>query len=187
MKSKIIILTSVMLCMLACNDSNEVRDVKGAYRYKTTGKVTLEENYAGATKADTLVVNLENESGSLEVVSLHNGDSLLLTIDQLNGNVTATRGTISDGRLHFMPYNRTIEVSTNVKYYDTLKLDLGLIKRDTVLVREVREYEPYDIQVRGYADVYDNNLIFTLEYTGKSQTTERTLRGKGIRSLAKKN
>ena len=86
-----------------------------------------------------------------------------------------------------MPYNRTIEVPTNVKYYDTLKLDLGLIKRDTVLVREVREYEPYDIQVRGYADVYDNNLIFTLEYTGKSQTTERTLRGKGIKSLAKKN
>ena len=187
MKSKLIILFSVMLCLLSCNDSSEVRDVKGAYRYKTTGKVTIEENFAGATKADTLVANLENESGTLEIVSLHNGDSLLLTIDQLNGNVTATKGAVKDSRLHFMPYSRTIEIPTTVKYYDTLKLDLGLINRDTVLVREVREYEPYDIQVIGYADVYDNNLIFNLEYTGKSQTSERTLRGKGIKSLAKKN
>ena len=34
---------------------------------------------------------------------------------------------------------------------------------------------------------YDNNLVFNLNYNGKSQTTERTLRGRDIRSLAKKN
>ena len=41
--------------------------------------------------------------------------------------------------------------------------------------------------MKGYADVYDNNLVFMLDYNGRSQTSERTLRGTGIKSLAKKN
>lgn len=187
MKTKILVLASFVLLLAACSDSAEVRDVKGAYRYKTTGKVTLEENYKGATKADTLVANLDNESGTLEVVSLHNGDSLLLTIDQLNGNVVVTRGMANNGRLHFVSYNRTIEIPTDVKYFDTISVGLGILSKDTVIVRERREYEPYDINVRGYADIYDNNLVFTLEYNGRSQTSERTLRGRDIKCLAKKN
>lgn len=173
--------------MVACSDSRAVRDVKGAYRYKTTGKVTLEENYKGATKADTLVANLDNESGTMEVVSLHNGDSLLLTIDQLNGEVVATRGIVSNGYLHFEPYRRMLEVPTQVKEFDTLSINLGLISKDTVFVREHLAIEAYDITVSGYAEVFDNNLVFYLDYSGSSQTTERTLRGKGIRCLAKKN
>lgn len=175
--------------MVACSDSTAVRDVKGAYRYKTTGKVTLEEHVeqSGWTKTDTVVANLDNESGTLEVVSLHNGDSLLLTIDQKNGDVTVTRGAVSDGRLNFVPYHRTLEVPTTVKYYDTISIDLGLISRDTVLVRERNEYEVYDITVSGSAEVYDNNLVFNLNYNGRSQTSDRILRGKDIKSLAKKN
>ena len=175
------------MLMAACKDSSEVRDVKGAYRFKTTGKVTLEENFKGATKADTLVANLDNESGTLELVSLHKGDSVLITIDPLNGNVMVTRGALDGSRLHFDSYNRTIEVPTTQTYYDTIKIDLGLITKDTVIVTERDVYEPYDIRVNGYADVYDNNLVFHLEYAGKSQTSERTLRGKDITSLAKKN
>ena len=71
--------------------------------------------------------------------------------------------------------------------HNTITLGIGSLSRDTVLVRVRHEYETYDIVVKGHADVYDNNLIFDLEYTGKSQSSERTLRGKGIRSLAKKN
>ena len=179
MKAKIIILLSAVLSLVACSDSSAVRDAKGAYRYKTTGKVTLEENYPGATKADTLVANLENESGTLEVVSLHN---------QLNGDVTVTRGKADGDRLYFNSYSRTLEVPTEVKYFDTVQVSIGpLTLMDSVIVRERRELEVYDITVRGYADVYDNNLVFNLEYTGKSQSTERTLRGKNIHCLAKKN
>ena len=188
MKAKIIILLSAVLSLVACSDSSAVRDAKGAYRYKTTGQVTLEENYSGATKADTLVANLENESGTLEVVSLHNGDSLLITIDQLNGDVTVTRGKADGDHLYFDSYTRTLEVPTEVKYFDTIQVNVGpLTLMDSVIVRERRELEVYDITVRGYADVYDNNLVFNLEYTGKSQNTERTLRGKNIHCLAKKN
>lgn len=180
MKSKIIILLGAVLCMMACADSNAVRSAKGAYRYKTTGKVTLQ---IGQMLSDTLVANLDNESGSLEVVSLHDGDSLLLTLDQLNGNVIVTRGKMNGSRLNFNPYSRTLDVPLDVTYYDTI----SLILTDTVIARERHEYETFDITVRGHADLYDNNLVFSLEYDGKSQTTDRTLRGKGIRCLAKKN
>lgn len=187
MKTKIVLFLALVLCLVSCTDSSSVRDAKGAYRYKTTGKVTLEENYAGATKADTLVANLDNESGTLEIVSIHSGDSLLLTIDQMNGDVTVTRGAVSGGRLNFKSYQRTLDVPTTVKYFDTISLGVGILSYDTVLVRERNEYETYDITVSGYADVYDNNLVFNLDYNGRSQSSERTLRGKGIRSLAKKN
>ena len=187
MKSKFFILLGAVLCMIACSDSSDVRGAKGAYRYKTTGKVTLEENFAGATKADTLVANLDNESGALEVVSLHDGDSVLLTIDQLNGDVIVTRGKMNGKRLNFNPYTRTLEVPLDVTYYDTITLGVGILSKDTIIPYTRHEYEVFDITVRGFADVYDNNLVFTLEYSGDSQSTERTLRGKGIRSLAKKN
>ena len=187
MKSKLFIGMIAALMLVSCSDSSDVRDVKGAYRYKTTGKVTLEENYKGATKADTLVANLDNESGTLELVSLHAGDSLLLTIDQLNGNVVVTRAAISGKRINFLPYRRTLEVPTEVKTFDTISIGIGILSKDTVIVRERKEYEAYDVVVKGYADVYDDNLVFNLEYSGESQTSERTLRGKDIKSLAKRN
>ena len=187
MKSKILILLGVMLCMIACSDSSAVRDAKGAYRFKTTGKVTLEENFEGATKGDTLVANLDNESGTLEIVSLHDGDSLLMTIDQLNGDVNVTRGIIKNGRLSFAQYSRTLEVPLDVTYYDTITIGIGVLSKDSVISYVRHEYEMFDIVVSGYADVYDNNLVFTLGYKGKSQTSERTLRGEGISCLAKKN
>lgn len=187
MKSRILVLMAITLCLSGCKDSSSVRDVKGAYRYKTTGKVTLQENYNGATKADTLVANLDNESGTLELISLHNGDSVLMTIDQLNGNVIVTRALVSEGRLDFAPYERLLEIASDVKKFDTIQMEVAGVSVDTVIVSERREYEPYDITVSGYADVYDNSLVFTLEYAGKSQTTERTLRGTEIKSLAKRN
>ena len=105
------------------------------------------------------------------------------TIDQLNGDVIVTRGKMNGRRLNFNGYTRTLDVPLDVTYYDTIHL----ILTDTVIARERHEYETFDITVRGYADLYDNNLVFNLEYAGKSQSTERTLRGKNIRSLAKKN
>ena len=188
MKSRIFVLLLIAVCMVGCTESRTVREVKGAYRYKTTGKVTIQEHYEGATEADTLIANLDNESGTLELISLHNGDSLLMTIDQMNGNVIATRALVSeDGRLDFAPYTRLLEIASNVKQFDTIQMEVAGVNVDTVIVSERREYEPFDITVTGYADVYDNNLVFTLEYVGQSQTSERTMYGVDIKSLAKKN
>ena len=59
MKTKIALFLGAMLLLTACADSAAVREVKGAYHYKTTGKVILVDKSAG--KADNVTVNLDNE------------------------------------------------------------------------------------------------------------------------------
>lgn len=180
-------LAGVLLLMASCNDTAEVRDVKGGYRYKTTGQVMLQENFKGATLADTISVRLTNESGQMEVVSLHDNDSVLLTIDQLNGDVCYTRG-ITDGKtLHFAPYTRTVEIPCETIKYDTIKLGVKPFEYDTVIAISSRATEMFNITVSGRALVFDDNLIFDLKYNGKSQTSERTLVSRGVRMQAKKN
>lgn len=177
----------MLLMMAACNDTAEVRDVKGGYRYKTTGQVMLQENYKGATLADTLSVRLTNESGQIEVVSLYDKDSVLLTIDQLNGDVCYTRGTTDGKTLRFAPYTRTLEVPFETTKYDTIKIGVKPFEYDTIISIPARETEIFNITVSGSALVFENNLIFNLQYSGKSQTTERTLVSRGVRMQAKKN
>ena len=187
MKQKLTIMAGLLLLLAACDDTAEVRDVKGGYRYKTTGQVMLQENYKGATLADTLSLKLTNESGQMEVVSLHNNDSVLLTIDQLNGDICSTRGTTDGKTLRFAPYTRTLTVPYESTRYDTLKIGIAPFEYDTIIAIPVRETERFDITVSGTARVYDNNLLFDLKYSGKSQTSERTLVSRGIRMQAKKN
>lgn len=189
--AKLCLLAAVLMGMAAgltgCQDTAEVRDVKGGYRYKTTGQVTLQENFKGATLADTIPVKLTNESGQLEVVSLYNEDSLLITFDQLNGDVCYTRGTTDGKTIHFAPYTRTLEIPFETTKYDTLHLGTTLFPRDTVVTYTKRETEIFNIIVSGSAQVFENNLIFDLKYSGKSQTTERTILHSVVRMQAKKN
>ena len=185
--SKLTVLAAVLMGLAACQDTAEVRDVKGGYRYKTTGQVMLRENFKGATLADTLSVKLPNESGQLEVVSLYNEDSVLITLDPLNGDVCYTRGTTDGKTLHFAPYTRTLEVPFETTKYDTIKIGIKPFEYDTIISIPARETEVFNITVSGSAQVYENNLIFNLKYSGKSQTTERTLTSRGVRMQAKKN
>lgn len=185
--SKLTVLAAVLMGLAACQDTAEVRDVKGGYRYKTTGQVMLQENFKGATLADTLSVKLPNESGQLEVVSLYSEDSVLITLDQLNGDVCYTRGTTDGKTLHFAPYTRTLEVPFETTKYDTIKIGVKPFEYDTIISIPARETEVFNITVSGSAQVYENNLIFNLKYSGKSQTTERTLTSRGVRMQAKKN
>lgn len=185
--SKLAVLAAVLMGLAACQDTAEVRDVKGGYRYKTTGQVTLQENFKGATLADTIPVKLTNESGQLEVVSLYNEDSLLITFDQLNGDVCYTRGTTDGKTIHFAPYTRTLEIPFETTKYDTIKIGVKPFEYDTIISIPARETEVFNIMVSGSALVFENNLIFDLRYSGKSQTTERTLTSRGIRMQAKKN
>ncbi len=189
--AKLCLLAAVLMGMAAgltgCQDTAEVRDVKGGYRYKTTGQVTLQENFKGATLADTIPVKLTNESGQLEVVSLYNEDSLLITFDQLNGDVCYTRGTTDGKTIHFAPYTRTLEIPFETEKKDTLHIGTALFPRDTVITYTKRETEMFNITVSGSALVFENNLIFDLKYSGKSQTTERTILHSVVRMQAKKN
>lgn len=160
------------LVLVSCNDSVEVRTIKGSYHYKTTGQVTLSDGTKSA------IQTLENESGTMEVVSLHNDDEVLLTFNQTGGEVYNTNATVHGDKLSFDPFNRLLTLTYSEDKTVGLLDTLSFSKHET---------EIFAIQVSGRAEIYDNNLIFYYTYDGKSQTSNKTIHGTDIQMLAKKN
>lgn len=160
------------LVLVSCNDSVEVRNIKGSYHYKTTGQVTLTDS------SKTQIHTLDNESGIMEVVSLHDDDEVLLTFNQTGGEVYNTKGTAHGDKVTFDPFHRLLTVT-----YAEDKT-VGIL--DTLSITK-HETETFAIQVSGRAEVYDNNIIFYYTYDGKSQTSSKTIHGTDIQMLAKKN
>lgn len=194
MKKKMFYLAALCLVMASCADTADVRDAKGGYRFKTTGKVTLQmpdENNPKATVSQ--IVNLANETGSFELVSLKDNDKVLLTFDQLNGNVYHTKGTLSGDELNFDQFTRTLDLSITTDYADTLHIPyLDILEqskfRDSIITYTKTRTEMFDITVSGYAKTYENNIIFSLNYKGQSQEDkQRTIEGTDIQMLCKKN
>lgn len=173
MKKQLFILGAAALLLSACSDSVEVRNIKGGYHYKTSGQVTI-------SGESDIYQPLASESGTLEVVSLHNDDELLITFNQTNGDVYSTKGTVSKDVITFEPCTRTLKV----EFEQPISSTGGSITLPDLTTKKV---EVFDIKVSGKAEVYDNNLIFTLDYDGKSESSDKTIRGEGIRMIAKKN
>lgn len=190
MKKQFVLLAALCLLMASCDDSAEVRDAKGGYRFKTTGKVTLYTPDESNPKATlSTVINLTNETGSFELVSLKDGDKVLLTFDQLNGDVCHTEGTLSGKDLSFNPFTRTLEVPVDTEYKDTIRIPIiGDLTKDSIYTYTVTKTEVFDITVSGTGKTYENNIIFSLNYKGESQTDKQhTIEGTGIEMLCKKN
>ena len=190
MKKQFVYLAALCLLLASCADTADVRDAKGGYRFKTTGKVTLEmpdESNPRATVSQ--VVNLSNESGSFELVSLKDNDKVLLTFDQLNGDVYHTKGTLSGDELTFDAFTRTLDLPITTEYSDTIPIHsvLGTV-RDSIITFTKTTTEVFDITVSGNAKTYENNIIFSLQYKGQSQEDkQRTIEGSDIQMLCKKN
>lgn len=178
---KAIILLSACAMLMACTDQVEVRTVKGNYHYKTSGQVTVTES-----EKEPYILSLNNESGVLDVVSLHSENEVLLTFNQTNGGVYNTKGKANEKTIEFEPFKRTITLQTESTKYDTITIQTGVLKHDTILAIPVTINEVYDLTVSGRSEVYDNTLIFYLDYDGKSQSTDRVIKGKEIQMLAKK-
>ncbi len=194
MKKQMFYLAAICLVMASCADTADVRDAKGGYRFKTTGKVTLQMPDESNPKATvSQVVNLTNETGSFELVSLKDNDKVLLTFDQLNGDVYHTKGTLSGDELSFDAFTRTLDLPITTEYSDTLHIPyldlLGQNKfRDSIITYTKTETEVFDITVTGNAKTYENNIIFSLNYKGQSQEDkQRTVEGADIQMLCKKN
>ncbi|GEM_PF-997601 len=194
MKKQMFYLAAICLVMASCADTADVRDAKGGYRFKTTGKVTLQMPDESNPKATvSQVVNLTNETGSFELVSLKDNEKVLLTFDQLNGDVYHTKGTLSGDELSFDTFTRTLDLPITTEYSDTLHIPyldiLGQNKfRDSIITYTKTKTEVFDITVTGNAKTYENNIIFSLNYKGESQEDRRrTVEGTDIQMLCKKN
>lgn len=194
MKKQMFYLAAICLVMASCSDTADVRDAKGGYRFKTTGKVTLQMPDTNNPKATiSQVVNMNNESGTFELVSLKDNDKVLLTFDQLNGDVYHTKGTLSGDDLTFESFTRTLDLPITTEKYDTIHLPykgpLGQsLVRDSIITITKTKIEVFDITVTGSAKTYENNIIFSLNYKGQSQEDkQRTIEGTDIQMLCKKN
>ena len=149
MKKQMFYLAAMCLVMASCADTADVRDAKGGYRFKTTGKVTLEMPDESNPKATvSQIVNLTNETGSFELVSLKDNDKVLLTFDQLNGDVYHTKGTLSGDELTFDAFTRTLDLPITTEYSDTIHIPyldiLGQNKfRDSIITYIQRQRPKY--------------------------------------------
>ncbi|MGM9837578.1 MAG: hypothetical protein ACI30A_03700 [Paludibacteraceae bacterium] len=151
------LLCAIVLLLAGCAEDVTVRNIKGAYRYKASGVVTVtttSTNSAPTTRTHNL-----SETGVMEIVSLKDGDDVLLTFNQSGGSVFNTRGTASDEDLRFDSFTRTMQ------------LDL----------------ETYNVEVSGKGEIYENTIILYLTMSGTSTSSDRTLEAKEIQMLAQKN
>ena len=152
MKTNHFLLLFVAACVLA-SCQTELQQATGDYSYKTSGEAV---SYSAT---DTLRLTLPNESGTLDIVSMHTEDSVLLTFNTFGGEVYSTHGLINGKDLIFNPFERTLHI--------------GLLT--------------YDITVSGTARRYDETVVFDLTYSGQSQSLDRTLESTKVQTIAKQN
>ena len=178
-KTKMIFTAAFALLLASCCDTADVRDIKGGYHYKTSGQVEISDN------GKSTIEQLGQETGMLEVVSLHDDDNVLITFSQSGGEVYNTKATADGNTLHFDPFHRTLTIRTTTD--NTIGIDDHLGILDSIGSYPTVQTEVFDLTVSGRAEIYDNTLIFYYQYDGRSQSTGKTLRGSDIQMLAKKN
>ena len=126
---KKILCGAICLLFLFSGCKNEVQTVLGSYSYKTS---VLES-----------VLPLPIEVGQLEVVNLHNEDSVLLLFNELGGPAYQTKGKIEQKNLCFAPFTRVINI--------------GLRDCPTTIT--------------GSAALYDNTIVFDYQYSIERKDT----------------
>lgn len=130
---KKIFLGVIMLLFLLSSCKNEVQTALGTYSYKTS---VLEST-----------LSLPVEVGQLEIVDLHNNDSVLLLMNELAGPAYQTKGKIEEKKLSFSPFTRVVSIGMH----------------------------DYPTTISGSATMYDNAIVFDCQYYGENRDTVRII------------
>lgn len=140
---------AAVACMLSC--SKEGTEIfPGNYSFKTSGTVKVDaifvnrgENSEDDTEIQLLMdMQLLMEQGQMNVIS-KDDDRLLVTMNVLGGDVYTTDATVQGNTLILEPYTRYVRLEFP---------DFG------------HKYMP--VTVTGTAEKYEDNVIFTLAYSG---------------------
>lgn len=137
MKKNMYWMAVLTIFFVGCKDTAEVRSAVGTYSYKAS--VTLQ--------VDTLPSIAYVEQGTLEIVSLKDKDSVMLSFSELLGGVYCTHASIDGDELELCPFTRS----------------LGY----------VMWLDPITIQVSGSGHVYDDNVVLDLEYQNMPEDSLR--------------
>jgi len=150
MKKNFFLLVILAMALVGCKDNAEVRSAAGTYSYKTSGTIQV----------DTLRKVTFTEIGAMEVVSLKDKDSVLITFNELLGDVYSTRGSIQGNEITLSPFTRTWA--------------------------ELLGNNPIVMQVSGQGQVYDGSIVMTLQYSGMTQDSLK-ISANNVQLIAKKN
>lgn len=148
-----------MICVLVLTGCNtEVWHMTGEYSYKLSGRVEVESE-------DTLMVkNIDDEIGTLRILSKDNkAEEVVLTLNQLAGGVSTTTAVVEGERLEIEPFEKTMRIASLLPNGE------------------------FSVTVSGYAERYQNTLIFVLECSGESLDGEYSLTGEEITMVATRN
>ncbi len=126
---KKIVFGAVSLLFLLSSCQSDLQTALGSYSYKTS---VLEST-----------LTLPVEVGQLEVINLHNEDSVLLLMNELGGGAYQTKGKIEQKNLTFAPFTRV--------------LNIGLYDCPTT--------------ISGSATLYDNAIVFDYQYAIEKKDT----------------
>lgn len=158
------IIQLVLIAMICPGCVDPVKSLEGTYSYKLSGLVTID---------DTLDVVLTNEQGAMELIKVQD-TTFLLTMNTLQGDAYTAEGVLSGDEILLEPFERNIRLS-----FSEIKSDLFPIDRSH------EEYFYTEISCIGA--VYDETIVFTLQYTGESLSSDRRLSGEDITMVAHRN
>lgn len=159
----LIMFASILLFCNACTDTLHI--VTGEYTYQASGQVTLDN-------VRSLI--LEHEMGTMDIL-YKDPSTLLLTFYSNDGNTYTTDATIDEKNIDLFPFTRLL----SVKYTTQESSILGGVVN-------LEHTEDYQIGVYGSGIIYDNTIIFRLQYLGNGLADEKKLVGDEITLVARK-
>lgn len=170
------LLAGLSMILTSCNDADIA---SGSYSYKLSGKVTLRNS---ESRTD---VNLADEIGQMDIVKL-SSDSVLIIMNQLNGSVIKATGYVDNQTITLEPYQRSLYFSHSLK--DTIDLslleDLFNIEDNSIILEQA---STFDFTVNGQGTIYNDLVVFSLTYDGKTREGNVYASGKDINLIAKRN
>lgn len=169
---KFLCLSTMAVCLLLTSSCHQdLRQATGSYTYKTSGLLTLKDG----TTYTTLTLN--DETGQMDIISLHHGDSILIIQNQLGGSIHTTHAVIEGKQITLTPYQRTVTLSYTSQDSGSLS---GLTGNN-------KETETFSIRVSSQGTLYDTSILFVSQWEGTSLTSSKTIAGTNIQTIAKRN
>ena len=145
MKNGILFIMSLLL-LASCNKGG-VRNFEGEYSFKISGTIVL------SADNEDISVALPAESGQMSIKQIED-DSVMVVMNIMNGDVLITSGFVDDTKLILNNFNRSISQESSV---------LNGVSSNTYKCNVV---------VSGEGTMYDDMIVFTLQYNGNGTYKE---------------
>lgn len=153
---------SILLGLNACEEIQ--KELIGEYHYQVSGHVVLN---------DVRDLILNPEKGNLEIIK-KDATTLMLIFFAEDGNTYTTTATIEGEVLVLAPFYKLLPVN----YYTH---ESTLLSGTISVLHE----ENYQVVVYGMGELYDDTIIFSLQYSGEELNSGTKLIGKNITLIAK--